>query len=123
MDAHTAEVNSLAFSPFGEFIIATASSDKTVAIWDLRNLKSALHSFEAHTDEVRKRDTERERERERERETEREREGERRERESVCVCVCVPRAPLKAVVCHRCFTFAGRRTMRRFWRQQRPIVV
>lgn len=52
VDAHTAEVNSLAFSPFGEFIIATGSADKTVALWDLRNLKAALHSFEAHTDEV-----------------------------------------------------------------------
>lgn len=52
MDAHTAEVNSLSFNPFGEFLIATASSDKTVALWDLRNLKQMLHSFVGHTDEV-----------------------------------------------------------------------
>lgn len=52
VDAHQAEVNSLSFSPFGEFLIATASADKSVAIWDLRNLKTALHSFESHTDEV-----------------------------------------------------------------------
>lgn len=50
--AHAAEVNSLAFNPYSEFTLATASSDTTVALWDLRNLKVKLHSFESHTDEV-----------------------------------------------------------------------
>jgi histone-binding protein RBBP4 len=52
VDAHTADVNSLSFNPYGEFLIATGSSDKTVALWDLRNLKQQLHSFASHTDEV-----------------------------------------------------------------------
>uniref|UniRef100_A0A8C3QR95 RB binding protein 7, chromatin remodeling factor n=1 Tax=Cyanoderma ruficeps TaxID=181631 RepID=A0A8C3QR95_9PASS len=46
VDAHTAEVNCLSFNPCGEFILATGSADKTVALWDLRNLKLKLHSFE-----------------------------------------------------------------------------
>lgn len=50
--AHEAEVNSLAFNPFSEWILATGSSDKTVALWDLRKLSKKLHSFEQHTDEV-----------------------------------------------------------------------
>jgi len=52
VDAHTAEVNCLSFNPFSEFILATGSADKTVALWDLRNLKLKLHSFESHKDEI-----------------------------------------------------------------------
>lgn len=52
VEAHTAEVNCLSFNPFSEFILATGSADKTVALWDLRNLKMKLHAFESHTDEV-----------------------------------------------------------------------
>ncbi|CAG5128013.1 unnamed protein product, partial [Candidula unifasciata] len=51
-DAHTAEVNCLSFNPYSEFILATGSADKTVALWDLRNLKLKLHSFESHKDEI-----------------------------------------------------------------------
>jgi WD40 repeat protein len=50
--AHSAEVNSLSFNPYSEFTLATASTDTTVALWDLRNLKLKLHSFESHTEEV-----------------------------------------------------------------------
>ncbi|CDW54217.1 histone binding protein Caf1 [Trichuris trichiura] len=53
--AHDAEVNCLSFNPFSEYILATGSADKairTVALWDLRNLKLKLHTFESHTDEV-----------------------------------------------------------------------
>ncbi|KAJ1674241.1 Histone-binding protein rbbp4, partial [Spiromyces aspiralis] len=50
--AHEAEVNCVAFSPHSEYILATGSSDKTVALWDLRNLKYRLHTLEAHRDEV-----------------------------------------------------------------------
>ena len=32
--------------------LATGSADKTVALWDLRNLKLKLHSFESHKDEI-----------------------------------------------------------------------
>ncbi|EHB11403.1 Histone-binding protein RBBP4 [Heterocephalus glaber] len=52
VDAHTAEVNCLSFNPYNKFILATASADKTVALWDLRNLKFKLHSFESHKDEI-----------------------------------------------------------------------
>ncbi|KAJ8972197.1 hypothetical protein NQ317_011585, partial [Molorchus minor] len=46
------EVNCLSFNPYSEFILATGSADKTVALWDLRNLKLKLHSFESHKDEI-----------------------------------------------------------------------
>ncbi|PIK39761.1 putative histone-binding protein RBBP4 [Apostichopus japonicus] len=52
VDAHTAEVNCLSFNPYSEFILATGSADKTVALWDLRNLKMKLHAFESHRDEI-----------------------------------------------------------------------
>ncbi len=37
--AHNADVNSIAFNPVNEFLFATGSADKTVALWDMRNLK------------------------------------------------------------------------------------
>ncbi|CAJ0585181.1 unnamed protein product, partial [Mesorhabditis spiculigera] len=52
IDAHNAEVNCLSFNPYSEYILATGSADKTVALWDLRNLKLKLHSFESHRDEI-----------------------------------------------------------------------
>uniref|UniRef100_A0A1X7UZY3 Histone-binding protein RBBP4-like N-terminal domain-containing protein n=1 Tax=Amphimedon queenslandica TaxID=400682 RepID=A0A1X7UZY3_AMPQE len=52
VEAHTAEVNCLAFNPYSEYILATGSADKTVALWDMRNLKMKLHSFESHKDEI-----------------------------------------------------------------------
>lgn len=52
IQAHSAEVNCLSFSPYSEFTLATGSADTTVALWDLRNLKLKLHSFESHTDEI-----------------------------------------------------------------------
>lgn len=39
-DAHENDVNCIAFNPQQEFMVATGSADKTVAIWDMRNLKS-----------------------------------------------------------------------------------
>lgn len=50
--AHKAEVNCLAFNPFNEYVLATGSGDKTVALWDMRNLKHVLHLFESHTADV-----------------------------------------------------------------------
>ncbi|KAK4048583.1 Histone acetyltransferase type B subunit 2 [Microbotryomycetes sp. JL221] len=52
VEAHESEVNSLAFAPHNENILITGSADKTVALWDMRNLKLKLHTFEAHTEEV-----------------------------------------------------------------------
>jgi len=50
--AHTAEVNCLSFNPFSEFLMVSGSADKTVGLWDLRNLKKKVHSFESHTDQI-----------------------------------------------------------------------
>ncbi|KDN52865.1 putative chromatin assembly factor 1 subunit C [Tilletiaria anomala UBC 951] len=52
VEAHTGEVNAVAFSPANEYILCTGSSDKTVRLWDLRNLKNPLHALEGHTDEI-----------------------------------------------------------------------
>lgn len=52
VDAHVSEVNCLSFNPYSEYILATGSADKTVALWDMRNLKLKLHSFESHKDEI-----------------------------------------------------------------------
>eukprot|EP00026_Physarum_polycephalum_P009356 Phypoly_transcript_09477.p1 GENE.Phypoly_transcript_09477~~Phypoly_transcript_09477.p1 ORF type:complete len:444 (+),score=86.28 Phypoly_transcript_09477:166-1332(+) len=52
VEAHAGEVNCVAFNPFCEFLLATGSADKTVALWDMRNLDAKLHSFVSHTDEV-----------------------------------------------------------------------
>lgn len=51
-DAHAGEINALSFSPSNEYIACTASSDRTVGLWDLRNTRVKLHSLESHTDEV-----------------------------------------------------------------------
>jgi histone-binding protein RBBP4 len=72
VEAHSKEVNCVAFNPFNEFILATGSSDhvrarpecicvcsfgapflgQTVRLWDLRNTRSPLHSFLSHSDDV-----------------------------------------------------------------------
>lgn len=39
-DAHEGDINCVAFNPINEFVLATGSADKTVAVWDMRNLKS-----------------------------------------------------------------------------------
>lgn len=51
-EAHTGEVNCLAFNPFNPHILATGAADKTVALHDWRNLSQRLHVFEGHQDEV-----------------------------------------------------------------------
>jgi histone-binding protein RBBP4 len=38
--AHDDDVNCISFNPINEYIFATGSADKTVAIWDIRNLKT-----------------------------------------------------------------------------------
>jgi histone-binding protein RBBP4 len=43
-DAHDSDINCIAFNPFNEYVFATGSADKTVAIWDMRNLSQYVHS-------------------------------------------------------------------------------
>lgn len=45
-------MNCLAFSPSNEYLVATGSSDKVVNLWDLRSLKTKLHSLEGHGDDI-----------------------------------------------------------------------
>ena len=48
-NAHADDINCISFNPYSEFLLATGSSDTTVALWDIRNLKSKIHSFEGHS--------------------------------------------------------------------------
>lgn len=51
-EAHTAEINCIAFNPHNPHVLATGSADKTVALHDWRNLSQRLHVFESHSEEV-----------------------------------------------------------------------
>lgn len=50
--AHDEPVNGIAFNPASDFVVATASTDKTIGLWDIRNIKSKLHSLSGHTNDV-----------------------------------------------------------------------
>jgi WD40 repeat protein len=50
--AHSREVYGLSFNPHNPHLLATCSSDTTVALRDWRNLGDPLHVLEAHTDEL-----------------------------------------------------------------------
>lgn len=52
VEAHTSEILSLDYNKFEENLLATSSVDKSIAIWDLRNLKCKLFSLRGHKDEV-----------------------------------------------------------------------
>lgn len=52
IEGHEDAINALAFNPASEYIVATGSADKSIGIWDLRNLKSKLHALVGHTDSV-----------------------------------------------------------------------
>lgn len=49
---HRDAINAIAFNMAAETVVATGSADKTIAIWDLRNLRDKLHVLEGHTDSV-----------------------------------------------------------------------
>lgn len=49
---HRDAINTIAFNPAAETVLATGSADKSIALWDLRNLKNTLHVLEGHTDSV-----------------------------------------------------------------------
>lgn len=39
-------------SPFDPYLMITGSSDNTVAVWDMRNVKTKLFSLKSHTKDV-----------------------------------------------------------------------
>mmetsp|Transcript_16566 Transcript_16566/g.28187 ORF Transcript_16566/g.28187 Transcript_16566/m.28187 type:complete len:138 (-) Transcript_16566:48-461(-) len=39
-------------SPFDQYLIVTGSADTTVAVWDMRNVKTKLFSLKSHTKDV-----------------------------------------------------------------------
>lgn len=43
------QVNYLSFNPYNEWVLATASSDATVGLFDIRKLTSPLHVLSSHT--------------------------------------------------------------------------
>ncbi|KAL7002534.1 RNA-binding protein Musashi 2 [Sarracenia purpurea var. burkii] len=49
VQAHEKEVNYLSFNPFNDWVVATASSDTTVSLFDIRKLTSPLHVLSSHT--------------------------------------------------------------------------
>ena len=51
-NGHLDAINALAFNPNSEVLVATASADKTIGIWDLRNVKEKVHTLEGHNDAV-----------------------------------------------------------------------
>ncbi|CAI2369734.1 unnamed protein product [Moneuplotes crassus] len=52
VEAHTEEILALDFSPFDENLLITSSADKSVKLWDMRNLGETVHTFQGHKDEV-----------------------------------------------------------------------
>ncbi|KAL9613267.1 MAG: hypothetical protein Q9167_002176 [Letrouitia subvulpina] len=49
---HADAINALSFNPASEYVLATGSTDSTIGIWDLRSLKTKLHSLNGHADSV-----------------------------------------------------------------------
>jgi histone-binding protein RBBP4 len=52
VSGHSAEINCLSMNPFNQHLIATGSADKTIALWDRRNMDAKLYSFQVHDDEI-----------------------------------------------------------------------
>ncbi|XP_021753061.1 WD-40 repeat-containing protein MSI2-like [Chenopodium quinoa] len=50
--AHEKEVNYLSFNSFNEWSVATASSDTTIGLFDIRKIDTPLHALSSHTEEV-----------------------------------------------------------------------
>jgi histone-binding protein RBBP4 len=50
--AHNGPVNGMCFSAHCPHLVATASADETVGLWDMRNLKVRLHALMGHSDAV-----------------------------------------------------------------------
>lgn len=54
MKGHTAEVFSISWNPFNEYLLASGSGDKTVGFWDVRKPTEMLHSLQSHVNQVSK---------------------------------------------------------------------
>lgn len=52
--AHAEAINAVAFNYASEYILATGSADRSIALWDLRMLQDKLHAIEGHRDVVTK---------------------------------------------------------------------
>ena len=52
IEAHSEEINSIDFNHFNKHLILSGSNDKTIALWDMRNLSHKLHTFNSHRNEV-----------------------------------------------------------------------
>lgn len=52
IDAHAQEINSVDFNKRSDILLATSSADKTVAVWDLRNLNQKMTSLEHHREDI-----------------------------------------------------------------------
>ena len=52
INGHEDAINALSFNPASEYVLATGSADKSIGVWDLRNLKSKLHALVGHNDSV-----------------------------------------------------------------------
>ena len=52
MAAHDADVMSLSFNPYVDYFVLSASTDKTVKLWDMRSFKAPVHTFLGHVDDV-----------------------------------------------------------------------
>lgn len=52
LKAHGDCINSIAISPFMESLFITGSSDKTVKLWDARNISTNISLFSGHSEEI-----------------------------------------------------------------------
>ncbi|KAI2806654.1 hypothetical protein RDWZM_006454 [Blomia tropicalis] len=50
--AHEDDINAISFNPFNPYLVLTASADRTIALWDVRNVSQSLHRFHSHEDEI-----------------------------------------------------------------------
>lgn len=52
IEAHVAEIMSVDYSKFDRSLMLTGSADRSVAVWDSRNMRTKLFSLRQHRDEV-----------------------------------------------------------------------
>ena len=52
IEGHVQEIMSVDTSPFDQYLVITGSADSTVAVWDMRNVKTKLFSLRGHSKDV-----------------------------------------------------------------------